>query len=143
MLSCQFSRNGIPSYQLSLLLDDLPIPLAQCRRRRTALARLSNDVNSSDSLGHLSMFAFPPLCISPIFMVVAKSYWHVITHGTSLYLSPMTPLCMPRHATKAGGIEIRPLSEHQNHSLDITTATIIKIAQKFIYKLISFFSTTL
>jgi hypothetical protein len=48
--------------------------------------------------------------------------------------------------TKAGGIEIRPLSEHQNHGLEnvnMTTATLIKFAQKILYKLISYFSKTL
>ena len=43
----------------------------------------------------------------------------------------------PRKATtKAGGIEIRPLSEHQNSNLEnvhITTATLIKFAQKIVY----------
>ena len=45
-------------------------------------------------------------------------------------------------STKAGGIEIRPLSEHQNYNLEnvyITTATLIKIAQKIVCQLISFF----
>jgi hypothetical protein len=37
--------------------------------------------------------------------------------------------------TKAGGIKIRPLSEHQNYNLEnvhITTATLIKFTQKFV-----------
>jgi hypothetical protein len=48
--------------------------------------------------------------------------------------------------TKAGGIEIRPISEHQNYNLEnvhITTATLIKFAQKIMYQLISFFSKAL
>jgi hypothetical protein len=50
-----------------------------------------------------------------------------------------------RQPTKAGGIEMRPLSDHPNHSLEnghITTATLIKFAQKILYKLISFFPKT-
>jgi hypothetical protein len=40
-----------------------------------------------------------------------------------------------KRTTKAGGIEIRPLSEHQNRNLEnvhITTATLIKFAQKIV-----------
>jgi hypothetical protein len=39
-------------------------------------------------------------------------------------------------STKADSIEIRPLSEHQNWNLEnahITTATLIKFAQKILY----------
>jgi hypothetical protein len=38
--------------------------------------------------------------------------------------------------TKAGGIEIRTFSEHQNYNLEnvhITTATLIKFARKIVY----------
>jgi len=38
--------------------------------------------------------------------------------------------------TKAGAIEIRPLLEYQNYDLEnvhITTVTLIKFAQKFVY----------
>ena len=31
-------------------------------------------------------------------MVVANSYWYVMAAGTSLYLIPVGPLCMPHHA---------------------------------------------
>ena len=43
--------------------------------------------------------------------------------------------CVRAH-TKAGGIEIRSLSEHQNYNLEnvhIATATLIKFAQKILY----------
>jgi hypothetical protein len=51
-------------------------------------------------------------------------------------LLEMTDNSIPIVYTKAGGIEIRPLSEHQTYNLEnvhITTATLIKSTQKIIY----------
>jgi len=49
---------------------------------------------------------------------------------------PLLTLLRNFRSTKAGGIEIGSLSEHQNYNLEnvhITTATLIKFTQKIIY----------
>ena len=62
--------------------------------------------------------------------------WYRISREDVEWVLEKCSGCALDENTKAGGIEIRSLLEHQNYNLEnvhIATATLIKFAQKILY----------